>query len=187
MKALRTCLLLAGAVLALTGSGCSPFSMGIFTPIPVQPWMVEMVESRFNNFSDYNTVVLGPIPPGYRPLCEDIPDRAAILRAMPPTVRGIPYVYEEFREDYDFTVERLVDTIDPPRFFPLIGPAQLHHCHFKCTVYFTETTQSDWPVAFQTHRRRVEVVYMDRDHLHTFACTPEQVQSMTRDLMGIQP
>jgi hypothetical protein len=180
-------MLLAGAVLCGAGSGCNPFAMGIATPIPVQPWMAEQVEARFNNLSDFNTVILGPIPPGYKPLCEDIPDRATILRAMPPVVRGIPYVYEEFREDYDFAVERLVDSIDPPRFFPLIGPAQLHHCHFKCTIFFTETVQSDYPVGWQVKKRRVEVVYIDRDHLHSYACTPEQIQSMTRDMMQIMP
>jgi hypothetical protein len=187
MKSFKIWLFLAGAVLCLTGSGCNPFAMGIFTPIPVQPWMADVVESRFLNISDNNTVVLGPIPPGYRPLCEDIPDRATILRALPPVVRGIPYIYEEFRDDPDFTVERLVDVIDPPRFFPLVGPAQLHHCHFKCTVYYTETLQSDYPVPFKVTKRRVQVVYIDRDHLHNYACTPEQLQSMTRDMMQIQP
>jgi hypothetical protein len=187
MKTLRNWMLLAGAVLGLTGSGCNPFGMGIATPIPVQPWMIDQVEARLQNLSDHYTTILGPIPPGYRPLCEDIPDRATILRAMPPVPRGIPYVYEEFRDDVDFAVERMVDQIDPPRFFPLVGPAQLHHCHFKCTVYYTETRQSEWPIAFQTKKRRVEVVYIDRDHLHSVACTPEQLQSMTRDMMQIQP
>ena len=94
---------------------------------------------------------------------------------------------EEFRQDVDFSIERLVDQIDPPRFFPLVGPAQLHHCHYKCTVFYTETVQSDYPIPFQTKRRRVEVVYIDRDHLHMFACTPEQMQSMTTDLTQFQP
>ena len=177
----------AGLLLCLAGSGCNPFAMGFATPIPVQPWMAEQVEARLNNFSDHNTVILGPIPPGYRPLCEDPPDRATILRAMPPVARGVPYVFEEFRDDVDFTIERLVDQIDPPRFFPLVGPAQLHHCHYKCTVYFTETTQSEWPIPFHTKKRRVEVVYIDRDHLHIYSCTPEQTQMLTQDMMGIQP
>jgi hypothetical protein len=187
MKTFRKWMLLASALLCLGGSGCSPFAMGIGTPIPVQPWMADQVESRLINFSDHNTVILGPIPPGYRPLCEDIPDRATILRAMPPVVRGVPYVFEEFRDDIDFSVERQVDQIDPPRFFPLVGPAQLHHCHYKCTVYYTEMKQSYYPIPFQTKKRRVEVVYIDRDHLHSYACSPEQLQSMTRDMMQIQP
>ena len=42
--------------------------------------------------------------------------------------------------------EQIADYVDPPRFYPLIGPAQLHHCHYKCTVYFTEITHVGWPV-----------------------------------------
>jgi hypothetical protein len=148
--------------------------------------MGELAESRMQNWHDNYTNILGPIPPGFRPLCEDIPDRAAILRALPPVARGVPYVWEEFRDELDFGVERLVDQIDPPRFFPLIGPCQLHHCHFKCTVYYTETLQSSWPIPFQTRKRRVEVVYIDRDHLHSVACTPEQLQSMMKDIQ-MQP
>src|SRR5262245_56043758 len=156
MNRFRTWLLLAGAALAPLAGGCNPFAMGFATPIPVQPWMADQLEARLQNMSDYNTVILPPIPPGYRPLCEDPPDRATILRAMPAVARGIPYVYEEFRDDIDFTVERLVDQIDPPRFFPLVGPAQLHHCHYKCTVYYTETVQSSYPIPFQVVKRRVE-------------------------------
>jgi hypothetical protein len=171
-------------MLAPCASGCNPFAMGLATPIPVPPWVADVIEAKLQNTSDFNTVVLGPIPPGYRPLCEDPPDRATILRAMPPVVRGVPYIYEEFRDDVDFSVERLVDEIDPPRFFPLVGPAQLHHCHYKCTIYYTETVQSDYPFPFQVRKRRVEVVYIDRDHLHSVACTPEQRQSMNRDFTG---
>lgn len=188
MKRLRSWfLLLAVLAVCTSGSGCNPFAMGIATPIPVQPWMADQVEAKMQNPSDHNTVILPPIPPGYRPLCEDPPDRATILRAMPPVARGVPYIYEEFRDDLDFTVERLVDSIDPPRFFPLVGPAQLHHCHYKCTVYYTETRQSDWPIPFFVKKRRVEVVYIDRDHLHQYACTPEQMQSLTRDLTQYAP
>ena len=105
-----------------------------------------------------------------------------ILRAMPRVTRGVPYFYEEFRDDIDYTVERLVDTIDPPRFFPLIGPAQLHHCHWKCTVYFTETRISAYPFPWRCKERRTMVVYIDRDHLHVVACTPEAEQSMAHDM-----
>jgi hypothetical protein len=191
MRNLRTASLLACVLLMpLVNSGChgfAPFTMGIFTPIPIPPWVPDRVEERLCNRSDYDTPILPPIPPGYRPLCEDPPDRQTILRAMPRVVRGVPYIYEEFREDYDFTVERLVDRIDPPRFYPLVGPAQLHHCHYKCTVYYTETLESAWPFPFKCVRRRSEVVYIDRDHLHAIACTPEALQSMTRDMASAMP
>ena len=69
MIKLKSWLLLAGAALAVTAGGCNPVGMGIATPIPVQPWMGQMVEDRLNNPADHNTVILPPIPPGYRPLC----------------------------------------------------------------------------------------------------------------------
>ncbi len=181
MSKLRKLFLLAGALLAPCLSGCNPFTMGIFTPVPVQPWMADRLESRLQNSNDNFTNILAPIPPGYTPLCEDPPDRDAIRRAMPAVIRGVPYVVEEFRDIDDYSIAKLVDEIDPPRFFPLVGPAQLHHCHWKVTVYYTQTLQSDWPIPFQTKKRRVEVVYIDKDHLHQFACTPEQMQSMSKD------
>jgi len=97
------------------------------------------------------------------------PDHAEILRALPRSARGVPYVYEEFRNDMEFKVEKLVDRVDPPRFFPLIGPAQLHHCHWKCTVYFTDVTDACYPWPFRVQRRCAEVVYIDKDHLHLCA------------------
>jgi len=164
--------------------GCIPPGFSIFTPIPVMPWVPERMEEKICMKSDFKTPILPPIPAGYRPLCEDPPDRAAILRAMPRVKRGVPYFYEEFRDDIKFSVEKLVDVIDPPRFFPLIGPAQLHHCHYKCTVYYTETIESSYPFPFQCKRRRVEVVYIDKDHLHQFATSPEAQQSMARDMVN---
>jgi hypothetical protein len=182
----RTLVLFAGALLVPVGlSGClNPFGMGFATPIPIQPWVTERMEEKFCWVNDHRTPIMPPIPAGYRPFCEDPPDRAMILRAMPHVPRGVPYFYEEFRDDIEFTVERLVDHIDPPRFYPLVGPAQHHHCHWKCTVYYTETIESGYPFPFQCRKRRQEVVYIDKDHLHMIACTPEQQQSLTRDLVN---
>jgi hypothetical protein len=179
----RTWVLLAGlAVLSLGATGCiSPLSMGIFTPIPVPVWVTEYMEERACYATDHKAVIMPPIPAGYRPYCEDPPDKATILRAWPKVVRGIAYVYEEFRDDIDIAVEKIVDTIDPPRFFPLVGPAQLHHCHYKVTIYYTETIQSSYPFPFKCMKRRQQVIYMDRDHLHLYACTPEQAMSFARD------
>ncbi len=163
-------------------AGCSPVGMGFLTPIPVQPWMYERMNEKVCLANENYASILAPIPPGYRPICEDPPDRQAIMRALPRPTRGIPYIYEEFRDDVEFTVEKLADVIDPPRFFPLIGPAQLHHCHWKCTVYYSETVESSYPFPFLCKRRRVEVVYIDKDHLHLCAATPEARQSLTRDM-----
>jgi hypothetical protein len=179
--------MVGGALLACAlASGCipSPFSMGLATPIPIPPWVPERMEEKICNHNDYRTPIMPPIPPGYRPLCEDPPDRAAILRAMPRVTRGVPYIFEEFRDNIEFTVEKLSDLIDPPRFFPLIGPAQLHHCHWKCTVYYDETLESGYPFPFRCKRRRVEVVYIDKDHLHLCVPSADARQFVSQDLIN---
>jgi hypothetical protein len=190
MRLVRTWLLLTVAlVVPWVASGCvNLLSMGVFTPIPIPPWVTERMEEKYCIQTDFETPVMPAIPPGHRPLCEDEPDLARVLRAMPKVPRGIPYVYEEFRDDIELVNEKLVDVIDPPRFYPLIGPAQLHHCHWKCTVFYTETIQSGYPFPFRCKRRRTEVIYIDLDHLHLVACTPEQLQLFARDMgSGLMP
>jgi hypothetical protein len=187
MKKLRSLVLLAGSMLAPFGlTGCNPFSMGIFTPVPQPPWVSERMEEKYAWRNEHKSVVMPPIQPGKPlPSCDDPPAQEEILRAMPKVLRGVPYVCEEFRDDVEFVTERLVDKIDPPRFFPLVGPAQLHHCHWKCTIYYTETIESGQPFPFRAKRKRVEVIYIDKDHLHLYPCGgPESLQSVHRDLAG---
>jgi hypothetical protein len=187
MGKVRTLVLTAGALLPLFGSvGCYPYSMGIFTPIPVFPWVTERMEEKYCWVNDHKTPIMPPIREGYPPpLCEDPPAEAEVLRAMPHIPRGVPYFYEEFRDNIQIVTERLVDKIDPVRFYPLIGPAQLHHCHWKCTVYYLETVESGYPFPFQCKKQRVEVVYMDKDHLHLYAdCDKCKEQTFTRELTG---
>jgi hypothetical protein len=181
----RTCVLTAGAMLATVGStGCYPFSMGLATPVPVPPWVTERMEEKYCYKNDYRTPIMPPIREGFPPpLCEDPPSESEILRKMPHVKRGIPYVCEEFRDNVQIVTERVKDTIDPPRFYPLIGPAQLHHCHWKCMIYYTETVESGYPFPFQCKRPRVEVVYIDKDHLHLYAGSNQQMQqNFTREL-----
>jgi len=187
MSRLRTWLLLVvGLIGPMTIGGCHPWSMGIFTPIPVMPWMTEQMLDKYQYKNDYRTPVLGPIRDGFPPpMCEDPPDDSSVLRAMPRVARGVPYVYEEFRDDIQVVTELLVDKVDPPRFFPLVGPAQLHHCHWKCTIYYIETVESGYPVPFRVRRPRVQVIYMDKDHLHSYPCgSCETNRQFSRDLNG---
>jgi hypothetical protein len=194
MRKVRTALLLAVAILCPLGlTGCSPFgigllpfSMGIYTPIPVMPWVTERMEEKYCHKNDYRTPIMPPIRTGYPvPTCEDQPTLGEVLRAMPHVARGVPYIYEEFRDDIQLIVERIVDRIDPPRFYPLVGPAQLHHCHWKCTIYYTETIESNYPFPFRCVRPRVQVIYMDKDHLHQYVGNnPDLQNQVTRDLVG---
>jgi hypothetical protein len=186
-------LVAAAALMLLGGIGCyphllqHPFSMGAFTPIPIMPWVTERMEDKYLGKNDFRTVIMPPIREGFPPpLCEDPPDQAMVIRALENVSRGLPYFYEEFRDDIDIVTERIVDRIDPPRFFPLVGPAQLHHCHWKCTVFFTETVESGYPFPVRLKRPRVEVVYIDKDHLHLYAggANPAVQQEIHRDLAG---
>ncbi len=113
-----------------------------------------------------NVPVLPPLRPGRQTRCADPPDWATILRALPRPPQSVPGVCEVFRDGFQFTVEVLVDRLDAPRFYPLVGIARMHHCHYKCVVSFDETVQGGWPFPFRSKRRRSEVVYVDRDHLH---------------------
>ena len=187
MRNLRCWTLIAGALLApVMFAGCNPYGMGIFTPIPVPPWVSERMEEKYCFKNDFRTAIMPPIRPGFPPpICEDPPDIAMVLRAMPHVPRGVPYFYEQFRDDVNLVTERIVDKIDPPRFYPLIGPAQLHHCHWKCTVYYTQTDESGYPFPFRCVRPRAEVVYIDKDHLHLYAGpNPALQQSVNRDLIN---
>ena len=59
------------------------------------------------------------------------PSEADVLRSMPLCARGQEGVYEVFRDDIEVVTERIIDKVDPPRLFPLVGQAQPHHCHWK--------------------------------------------------------
>ncbi len=117
------------------------------------------------------------------PVCEDAPSDAEILRALPRVARGLPGVCEMFRDDVVIVKNRLVDKIDPPRFFPLVGPAQLHHCHWECVIYYTELVQSDYPFPVYLKKARTQVIYIDKDHLHLYVGpNPDTQKQITADL-----
>jgi hypothetical protein len=135
----------------------------------VQPWVATRMEEKYNHKNDSRTPLMPPIRDGSpEPRCEDAPTEREILRSLPAQIRGVPFIYEEFRDDMTFARNRLVDKIDPPRFFPLVGMAQLHHCHWECAVYYNETIQSSYPNPVYIKKPRVQVVAIDKDHLHLY-------------------
>jgi hypothetical protein len=187
MAKVRTGWLRAGALLApLMTLGCYPPAVMLGIMAPSQPWVTERMEDKYTHVNDSRTPILPPVREGFPPpICEDPPSEQEILRAMPRVTRGVPYFYEEFRDNIQIVTERLVDKIDPPRFYPLVGPAQLHHCHWKCIIYYTETVQTSYPFPVKVVKNRVEVVYIDKDHLHLFVGpNPATQNAVTRDLAG---
>ena len=164
-------LLAAAVVPAVSAVGCT------------QPWVAERMEEKYQHTNDHRTPVMPPIRDGFpMPVCEDPPSDREVLRALPKQIRGVPYLYETFMDDIVVVKNRVVDKIDPPRFFPLVGWANLHHCHWECAVYYTETVQSDYPFPTKIKKRRVEVIYIDKDHLHQYVGPDPDVQrAITRE------
>ena len=154
--------------------------------MPIQPWVAERFDDKYQHPNDNRTPVLPPLRDGFpAPICEDAPTDLEVIRTMPRMTRGVPFVYEEFRDDIEIVPERIVDKIDPPRFFPLIGTAQLHHCHWKCTIYYKETVMSSQPFPAKIVKDRVQVVYIDKDHFHMWVGpNPAAQAAVARDLGG---
>ncbi|MEW4489849.1 hypothetical protein KOR42_04390 [Thalassoglobus neptunius] len=173
-------LLAALAMVTLPTSGCNllgwtwqtAWTGALFfgtTPlIPVTPYFSQEIEDTYWEEERYKKVpILDPVEGENAPLfCLDPPQPDEVMRALPDdTAGGFPFLAETSRNNVRIVVEPMVDRIDECRFFPQVGPARLHHCHYKCTVYFDEFKRSSWPVPFTAKDQVEEVVYIDHDHL----------------------
>jgi hypothetical protein len=189
MKPLLLAVLGAGLLAAMGGCDALPLMTHLFTGdlpiVAVPPWTAEPIEERLTHRFTPHTPIMPPLIPGQPvPTCDDPPSDEEVIRALPKLVRGMPFIYEEFRDDFTVIVEKLVDRIDPCTYVPLLGPAQLHHCHFKCTVFYKEKKTSDYPFPFQVINDRVQVVYIDKDHFHLCVSPDDEAaqRSVSRDL-----
>jgi hypothetical protein len=167
-----TCLLMG--LLFLSSSGCTHLgpSLGIFcAPIPVSPYFQKQAENRFWEHERYDRVpIMGPITSGGPAVALDAPSDDEIMRTLErshPVEGGFPFLHETQRDNVRIVKTLIADYVDPPRFYPLVGPAQLHHAHYKCTVYFEETKRKGWPIpSTASDEEEVEVIYIDHNHLH---------------------
>jgi len=147
-------------------------NFGMFSyPIPVSPWLQNRLEDNFRWRERYSRVpVLGPITPGAPEAAMDPPSEDEVMRTLEnarPVAGGVPFLYEVQRSNVRIVVDLIADYIDPPRVYPLIGPAQLHHAQYKCTVYYTEVTRVGLPIPYTTTDEDCqEVLYIDHDHFH---------------------
>ncbi len=156
------------------GTGCTSIGpqLGPFAfPIPVSPYFQENQEDKHWEQERYNRVpILGPLTSGGPAIALDPPSDDEVMRALErahPLEGGLPMLYETQRNNVRIVKEKIADYVDPPRVYPLIGPAQLHHAHYKCTVYYSDVRRIGWPVPYTTRDEdSVEVVYIDHNHLH---------------------
>jgi len=183
-----TLAMLAALVLANTGcfwlSPMGPNLGPLAVPIPVSPYYQYRPEEKFWNKERYERApILPPLTPGGPLHAIDAPSDDEVMRALEkanPINGGTPMLHEMTRNNVRIVKEKISDYIDPPRVYPLIGPNQLHHCHWKCTVYSTKYTRVGWPVPHTlTDEDCREVVYIDHDHFH-------MVGSVDPDPQGVE-
>ncbi|MEN1682208.1 MAG: hypothetical protein AAGJ46_21750 [Planctomycetota bacterium] len=180
--------LLAGATLmasvCMTSTGCfwgltsgGP-SLGIAAiPTPVSPFYQKKEEDDFWRKERYDRVpILGPVTSGGPPVALDEPSDDEVMRALEaaqPVQGGIPMLWERNRNNVRIVKCKIADYVDPVRVYPLIGPAQQHHAHYKCTVYYEDVKRIGWPVPHTLRDEDAqEVLYIDHNHLHMVAGDP---------------
>lgn len=166
-------LILAVTTLASTGcfSSVGP-TLGIFSiPIPVSPYWQKNYEDKFHIHERYARVpIMGPLTPGGPVVALDPPTDDEVWWAFEranPAQGGIPFLHETQHNNITIVKDKIADYIDPPRVVPLIGPVQLHHAHYKCTVYYTERKIVGWPFPHTLiDEEAQEVIYVDHNHFH---------------------
>ncbi|MFO0922532.1 MAG: hypothetical protein U0905_08625 [Pirellulales bacterium] len=176
-------LLLAGSV---TQVGCigltAGYNLGPFgLPIPVSPYFQDDEERQFHIRERYSRVpILDPIVTTGNTIALDPPSDDEVMQALEnarPVRGGVPLLTEKQRNNVRIVKEKIADYIDDPRFIPAIGFAQLHHAHYKCTIYFEERTINGWPVPYTLNdNESMEVIYIDHNHFHRVAdqaCGPQ--------------
>ena len=163
---------LLGLVLAVGSTGCISPTIGpsLPVPIPLSPYFQDREEDQFWEHERYDRVpILGPLTEGGPVKAIDPPSDDQIMRALEkvrPVEKGIPFLWQRQRNNVRITKELIADYVDPPRVYPMIGPAQQHHAHYKCCIYFEEVTRNGWPVPYTTRDNTLEVIYIDHNHLH---------------------
>jgi len=163
---------LALAVAATSGCvGVAGPGVGIASiPLPVSPYHQQVAEDRAFEKGRYEkTAVLPPIMDANH-IALDPPSDDQVIRELNrvrPIAGSVPGLETTYRNIKGITKELIADYVDPVRHYPLVGPAQLHHAHYKCTVYFEEVTHVGWPIPHQVRTEDgIQVLYIDKDHLH---------------------
>lgn len=171
---------------ALSSVGCAGVAgpqLGVFgIPIPISPYFQDKKEDEFWDKERYDRVpILGPTTAGGPVQALDPPSDDEIMRTLErtdPVEGGLPLLHEVQRNNVRIIKEKIADYHDPPRFYPLIGPAAQHHAHYKCTVYFTKVTRVGWPVPHTLRDEDSrEVIYVDHNHFHMVGNVDTGVQA----------
>jgi hypothetical protein len=133
---------------------------------PILPSQSQRLEEDIKREEANKVPILDPIPAEFAPgACLDPPSEEEVWNKVCKFRSGHPIFYETQRNNVRILIEKIGEKIDPCKVYPLAGPCQLVHCHYKCTVYYDELYWSDYPIPFNHVDHKVEVVYIDKDHL----------------------
>lgn len=173
---LAAALLLSAMSMSTTGCfwGWTAYgpSLGILSvPIPVSPYFQDKKEDQYWAHERYERVpILGPMTQGGPAIALDPPSDDEVMVALEkarPVEGGVPMLWERNRNNVRIVKHKIADYVDPPRVYPLIGPAQQHHAHYKCIVYYEDVRRVGWPVPHTLRDEDTqEVIYIDHNHLH---------------------
>lgn len=192
----RTLGLVVTALTLMMSTGCSydliyhgDLAWPFWMPVPVPQFVGDHIQERIEK--DYSEVPIMPPVKDYAPVfCMDPPSEYDVIRVMKKPsgqiIGNIPFLYEQHYNDMRIRFELIVDSIDDCRFYPLVGPAQLHHCHWKAVVYFDNIRFSYYPFSWFVNKKDVDVFYIDKDHLH-ICISPEmeKIPESYKDIYGV--
>jgi hypothetical protein len=163
---------LALAVAVASGCvGADGPGLGIASiPVPVSPFHQQKAEDHAFEQARYNKAAVLPPIMEENHIALDPPSDDEVIRKLEevrPVGGGVPGLEVTMHNVKGITKEPIADWVDPPRVIPLVGPVELHHAHYKCTVYFEEITRVGWPLPYQIKTEdAMEVLYIDKDHFH---------------------
>ena len=163
---------LALALVATSGCvGMAGPGVGLLSvPVPVSPYHQQAAEDRAFERLRYDKVAILPEITEGNHIALDPPSDDQVIRELNkvrPLAGAVPGLEVTTRNIKGITKELIADYVDEPRVVPLLGPVQLHHAHYKCTVYFEEVTHVGWPIPHQVRvENGMEVLYIDKDHFH---------------------
>lgn len=172
---ISTALMLMVGLLSISSTGCFTStgpSLGLLSiPIPVTPYQQKIREDKYDIHERYARVpILGPLTSGGPAVALDPPSDHEVMAALErarPIQGGMPFMHEEQRNNVRIIKEKIADYVDEPRVVPLVGPVQLHHAHYKCTVFFTQRKIVGYPIPHMLNDEdEVEVIYIDHNHFH---------------------
>lgn len=98
--------------------------------------------------------VLGPITDGGKTTALPPPSDAEVMRALQ---RALPRGANVPTMNVRIVREKVADYVDPVRVYPMIGPGQQHHAHYRCSIYFSRG-------AYRPDGRHI--ITVDHNHLH---------------------